>query len=347
MVKRLGFLLAAVMLLLLIGLLPDAAHAQATRGTNWVGQFYNSASFAGNVVGTATYPNGLNFIWTGAPLQADGITPVPGVTVVDGFSAVFTTSYNFPAAGVYTFFGTADDQLAVIIGGQTIFSRINPPSGTPPVGAFSFQYSAPAPGLVTIQVQFQEFGGSAVLDLQWQLGAAGVPGLTPTPSGPMGTVVVVRGLSLRTGPYLGGSYITALRPGINYAVTAKNSTEGGPYTWYRVISGDRVGWASGRYLTVTLPEQIPEVGTIFQELTNPPDTGVIAVPRAIMNFRLFPSERARLLAQIPWGAEVPLLNRTIQGGRNHWFQVRYNGMVGWIYAPYVGWRGNIDAVPIR
>jgi uncharacterized protein YraI len=65
-----------------------------------------------------------------------------------------------------------------------------------------------------------------------------------------------------------------------------------------------------------------------------------------MNLRVRPSTRTAIIGSIPWGAEVPLLNRTVQGGQNRWFQVRYEGRVGWIFAPYVSVRGDINAVPI-
>ena len=50
---------------------------------------------------------------------------------------------------------------------------------------------------------------------------------------------------------------------------------------------------------------------------------------------------------MPWGAEVPLLGRTVQGGPNFWLQVSYNGKTCWIYAPFVTIRGDARSVPIR
>lgn len=339
--RKKTLLIAAAIILLLLSVSISARLSQPVQAQgfgSWTAQFFNNANFNPPAV-AAIYPNGLNFVWTGLPLQADGITPVPGITLQDGFSVIFSTSVAL-GPGNYTFSGTADDQITVIINGQTVYQTSEPPDQD-----FSFVVPLASAGPHSIQVRFQEFGGQAVLNLSW---AAGGVIVSPTPEGPLGTVRQVRGLSLRTGPYLGASFIAVLRPDNDYPVLASNDTEGGPYTWYQVrVNNNRVGWASGRYLRVTKQGQVQPATTIFEELTDPPETGVIAVPRAIMNLRRYPSERADLLAQIPWGAEVPLLNRTIQGGRNHWFQVRYNGIVGWIYAPYVGVRGNIDAVPIR
>jgi uncharacterized protein YraI len=159
----------------------------------------------------------------------------------------------------------------------------------------------------------------------------------------------VRGLSLRTGPYLGGSFIWILRPDNNYTVLGKSDDEGGGYTWFYVIVGEKEGWTSGRYFVVDADiATIPYKDNIFQKLDAPLSTGVIGMPRAVMNFRRRPSQRSARIGQIPWGAEVEILNRTVQAGKNHWFQVRYNNQIGWIYAPYVGIRrGFLETVPIR
>jgi hypothetical protein len=78
-----------------------------------------------------------------------------------------------------------------------------------------------------------------------------------------------------------------------------------------------------------------------------------------MNFRQFPSIRVQRVPEVPqlfWGAEVEILARTVQGGKDFWYQVRYTpensstSYVGWIFAPYVGIkRGSdpIDTVPVR
>jgi hypothetical protein len=194
-------------------------------------------------------------------------------------------------------------------------------------------------------------------------------------------VVRVRGLSVRTGPYLGGTFITAARPGNNYGVIARNRDEG-IYTWYllnvplgqqtsstdtEVIVVDVTaipgvptsaptpvaqqyiqGWSSGRYLELTGdPNTVPIRTTIFDQIDGATEVGVLAIPRAPMNLRRRPSTRTQVLAQVPWGAVVPIIGRTIQGPDNFWLQVRYDNMVGWIFAPYVTIRGDVDTVPIR
>lgn len=192
-------------------------------------------------------------------------------------------------------------------------------------------------------------------------------------------VVVVRGLSVRTGPYLGATFITAARPGNNYGVVARNQDEG-IYTWYLLnvpigqptssttvdtsgitaipgvatVAATPVaqqylqGWSSGRYLELTGDANaVPIRSTIFEQIDGAAEVGVLGIPRAPMNLRRRPSTRTQVLAEIPWGAVVPVIGRTIQGPDNFWLQVRYDNLVGWIFAPFVTIRGDVDTVPIR
>jgi uncharacterized protein YraI len=89
------------------------------------------------------------------------------------------------------------------------------------------------------------------------------------------------------------------------------------------------------------------VGSTFDQIDGAPDIGVVAAPRAVMNLRVRPSVRSPIIGKIAWGAETALVGRTVQGGKNFWLQIRYNGQVGWIFAPFVSIRGEINAVPIR
>jgi hypothetical protein len=333
MLKRHGTLLVTLTILLVIGLMPGATLAQ-TGGSGWTGQFYNTTTFTGSIVAIASYPGGLSFTWAGQPTDGNGI-PLAGVNA-DNFSARFATSENFTVNDTYRFYGSADDQVRIYLDGIEVYYGVQP-------GPFSFERTITA-GTHTLRVDLVELTSTAAIQLQWQSVSAGTPA-DPAPTQVIGHVVNVAGLSLRTGPYLGASRIGVLKPAIAYPVLGKNDDEGGGYTWYLVIAGDQQGWCSGRYFLID--GDVPETPSVFQEIDDAADVGVVAVPRAWMNFRVRPSIRSQRIGQIPWGDEAILVGRTIQGGENHWFQVRYNGMIGWIYAPYVGWRGNINSVPIR
>jgi len=322
----------------------DRAEAQVTFGTNWQAQFFNDPNA---IFGTAlptpvfvtNYPAGMNFVWPAQPL--DPLNNVITSVNADNFSVLFASNQNITTPGIYQFYGQVDDRIIVAIDGLIVYEQNTP-------GNFSFTVEMQA-GIRNMAVGMVELTNQAVLQFQWQFIGNQAIG-TAVPLGPQGRVVSVRGLSLRTGPYLGASRIGVLRPDNSYTVLGKSDDEGSGYTWYNVVAGDQVGWTSGRYFVVDTadPNLVPTVQNVFQTLDNPESTGVIGVTRAVMNFRIRPSQRSPRLGQIPWGAEVEIFNRTLQAGMNHWFQVRYNNQIGWIYAPFVATRnGFINTVPVR
>ncbi len=331
-------------LLLLLGLLLPGLVVQAEFGTNWSGTFYNCTDLNCPVADTGTYPNGLNANWgTGSPVD-EGQNRVMTAVNADGFSARFFSTQTFQD-GQYEFFVTFESGARMFIDGTLVMDEFSPR----PLTTVSFTRQMTA-GNHQLIVEYLDDPSpdtnGAVIQVQWFLGGGAVP--TPT-TAPVATASVhtVRGLAVRTGPYLGGSLIAVARPDNTYNVLAKNDSEG-IYTWYLIEIGDQVGWSSGRYLTVEGAANVPFQNTHFDNINNAPDIGVTAIPRAIMNFRVRPSVRTQRIGQIAWGEEVSLIGRTIQGGRNFWFQVRRDdGTVGWIFAPYVSVRGPIDAVPIH
>jgi len=317
--------------------------ASAEAGTNWIGQFYNNTTLTDPpVVNNASYPVGLNFNWAAQPTDGAGAT----LTAVsaDGWSARYVTAVDI-AAGSWDFIMTGDDGYRLYIDGQLIideFANVGTKSTTATVPLTGGRYN--------LVVEHADQTGNAVIRLDW-FPSDTIGGETPTPV-PVaeGQVVTVNGLAVRTGPYKGASLINVARQGKTYPITAKNTREG-IYTWYRItINETQAGWVSGRYFQLNeglLIDSIPDGDSVFVSLGSPPDIGVTGGTRSVMNLRVLPSERTQLLTQLPWGAEVSIIGRTVQGFRDHWYMVRYEDQVGWIYAPYVAVRGNIADVPVH
>jgi hypothetical protein len=348
-------LLPVVALLTALVLFPIVP-ARADFGTNWSATFFNDATLgsSGAVGVPVTGINGLNFNWGTNPPSINSVN-VPGIGS-DNFSARFTSTQAL-TPGTYNFIVTSDDGVRVYINGALVLDKF---VGRPATTDTFTQVISTSP--VNMTVEYFEGIDQAQLQFQWFLVGGVTPGATTGPLGftttPLVTsvpltasVVSVRGLAVRSGPYLGGSLVTVARPGNQYVPLAQNKDEG-QFTWYLLQVGEKTGWASGRYLEFTGdPAGLPTQGTVFEQIDGAPDIGVTAIPRSVMNLRRRPSQRTALLAQIPWGAELSLIGRTIQGGRNHWLQVRYNAeegqsLVGWIYAPFVSIRGDLNSVPI-
>lgn len=350
----LGIMMVTLTVVALGGLLLTMPVAAQTVGTNWTASFYNNTTLSGPPVATEAYPSGVFANWgTGTPLRSDNFTPVPGVTA-DNFSVRFTSAQTFAQAGTYTFTVYVDDGARVAIDGVLMLDQFTQ-NTTGAARTFTFSHTFMAGQVAQIQLDYVEFIDIAVIGLQWGISPTNLTpaGPTATPIPPaLGSVLTVRGLSLRTGPYLGASMVGVIRPEHEFAILEQNFDEG-LFPWYKIQDNlGRIGWASGRYLRATGDmTRIPTTTTHFDQIDNPSDLppmlNVIGTTRSVMNLRRRPSERTNLLGQIPWGAEVEVIGRTVQGGRNHWLHVRYNGVVGWIYAPFVSLRGVVDAVPIR
>jgi uncharacterized protein YraI len=342
--KRAGVLLS--MILMGIAVVISFQPVQADFGANsWRARFWDNRNFNGDPDRDITVSR-IDFNWPGRPRVDNNDV----LNQEDNFSVRFTSSQNFNA-DTYRFDIAVDDNVTVYIDGEQVFQDLT--GG--PVKLLSFTRAMSA-GSHDLRVDFVEVTGAAVIQFQWfGLSTGGVPtsiftavpSATPIPPLTASVSASVRGLAVRTGPYLGATMVTVAIPGESFPVYARNQSEEG-VTWYQINVNGQTGWSSGRYLTFNVePGGIGTAGSVFDTLGDPPDTGVIAVPRSIMNMRAQPSTRTPIVGTIPWGAEVPLYNRTVQGGQNRWFQVRYEGRLGWIFAPYVGVRGNINAVPIR
>lgn len=186
-------------------------------------------------------------------------------------------------------------------------------------------------------------------------GGTAVPVATFTPSIPTQTplpptyanVIEVRGLSLRTGPFIGSSRRGVLRPDINYRITAKNNEEG-VYMWYYVVTDEPglEGWASGRYLAV-YGQDVPVMGSVFDNVFTERFRGVVLTANDNLNFRPRPSDRMPPYPDlIPWGARLNLYARTASSRGDEWYAVEYNGVYGWVYADNTKIaEGLIDAIP--
>jgi len=317
----------------------------------WSGLFFNSTDFTGSFA-NAQYPTGLNQFW-GSSSPTDGFgVPVTGIGV-DNFSARFSATVDFPA-GLVEFTITADDGARLLINGDPILDTLA--SG---LAAQSAVVNLTG-GSFNLVIEYVETTANALIQITWRASTGqGLPTGTPQPAA-TGQVVRVRGLAVRTGPFLGASMVAVARPEVTYPVLARNTQEG-IFTWYKIqFDEDTVGWSSGRFLELDGdPNALPlENSTIFDQINETPNFDVIGVTRAVMNFRQRPSQRVSRVPQalqIPWGAEVEILARTVQGGQDFWYQVQYcpedAGVcyVGWIVAAFVGIRPGVaplDAVPV-
>jgi len=359
MKRKRSALIAVLMVMIAIIAVVPMLTVRADYGTNWTGTFFPSSDLTGTGTQIAGI-NGLNFNWgTGQPNVNGVVVPIANCpsspTCTDNFSARFTSSQNL-TPGQYNFVVSSDDGVRLYVNGAVVLDKFFGRALTTDTVSVTITTSP-----VNLTVEYFEGVDQAILQVQWFLvsgGATAIPGQTQvygtaapiTTAVPPFTITVagVKAEALRTGPYLGASLIGEVAAGTPIVPLARNKDEG-IYNWYLVNTGTKTGWISGRYVTVVGDlNSIPLQSTVFEQIDGAPDVGVLAVPRSVMNLRKRPSIRSPKILEVAWGAETALIGRTIQGGRNFWLQVRLKtGEVGWIFAPFVTIRGDVNAVPIR
>jgi uncharacterized protein YraI len=354
--------LILILLLLFIPLLLlpfDSVRAEF--GTNWTAEYFDNRDLSGSPEETVTGINGINFDW------GDG-RPTDEVDE-DDFSARFSSIQTF-SAGTYEFVLTSDDGARVYIDGVLVLDRFVGRAET--TDRFTQTLIAGSHSLI---VEYFEGDDQALISFQWFLvsaesvtgtvtdssfstGPTSTPGPTLPPptlvfTGPTATLFQVKGLALRTGPYTGATLITVIETGRAYGVDARSEAEG-VYPWYRITTTTgRVGWASGRYLNISVdPNELPFAGSVFDDIGGAPETGVTALTRTTFNLRPGPSDRPERTAQVVYGETVQIIGRTVQAGFTKWYQVRRvqaDNQVGWISATegYLEITGDIRDVPVR
>jgi hypothetical protein len=333
---------------------------------------------------TGTLPPGLTLntstgAITGAPTTAGSYNFT--IIATDSTAATGSQAYSVtvnPAGGVVITLlptslpsgtvGTAYGQTIIASGGTAPYSyavtggtlptgltltSAGVLSGTPTAnGSFSFTVTATS-----------ATSAAGARSYTITIGAAVAPTVTPTPLPtpvPLPTAIpptavpltggvsdTVRAQAVRSGPYLGATLLTIIRPGTQYPVLARSNSEPG-VTWYLIQTPLRQGWVSGRLFTIAFdPNLVPLQGSIFDQIDGAPDTGVTALTRTVLNVRVRPSIRTQRIEQIPFNMRVEVLGRTVQERNSFWVQVRYNGVVGWVSARWLWVSGNIRNVPVR
>lgn len=318
-------------------------------GTNWTGVFYNNTNFQDPVAATVTGVNGLNFNWPDRPVVNGQVL---NAVNPDNFSARFTSTQNFLQAGRYTFTLTVDDGARVLIDGQ---ERINVAPAGLQTQRFEVDLTA---GPHTFQVDFIEFTASAVLQLQWTLGAPGesagpspTPGPTATPAPtslppiPPGalsaTVIRASVLNVREAPYLGAPRVGRILRGQTYAVVGRDPRA----LWFLLQLSDRQAWAWGYYLAINGNEfSAPVVNAFVTQGEPAASSGVTIQTQAGLRLRADATVYSEQIGRVPWGQILPVIGRT---GDSSWYQVVFANTVGWVSAAYVRpLRGDPNSVPV-
>jgi len=152
-------------------------------------------------------------------------------------------------------------------------------------------------------------------------------------------------LNVRTQPSPTAQVITRINRNETYPVTGR-SADG---RWYQIFVANQLGWVNGSYVNVPNGGSVPIVATASSAATSTPlpnSTGIIvtATPYTV-NIRSGPGTEYSRLGQMPAGSTAAVIGRN---SSSTWWQVNYNGIVGWVAAEYarIQTGANVNSIPI-
>lgn len=302
-------------------------------GGTWTAQYYANNGLLGDPVAIFT---------EGSPTHNWGSgTPLPSVPA-DNFSARWSSVQNL-AGGNYNVTVRADDGVRVFVNGTLLIDEWHSASGATysrNVGLFT--------GANTFVVEYFELGGNAFIEytLGQVVGGGVVPTFVPTvgsPTGATATVTAYR-LNVRNAPdAVNGAVIQRISRFEQYPITGRSADS----LWVQIQVGGALGWVSARWVNISpFGANIPVVSG--NATAQPPGqaTGnaVTATPYNVV-IRRGPSTANSRIGLLPAGGIAPVIGRN---ANNTWWNINYNGLVGWVSAQYaiISSTANVGVIPI-
>ncbi|MEW6580273.1 MAG: PA14 domain-containing protein [Chloroflexota bacterium] len=291
----------------------------------WTAQYFNNNFLGGTPNLVRSEPSPTHYWGTDAP--------APGI-VADHFSARWIVVQYFDA-GRYTISVVADDGVRVIVDGRVIIDEWHTATGQTYRQTLDL-----AAGQHNIIVEYVEQTGLAHITFTMVREPGGGTGTaTPLPSGAYARVTAWV-LNVRDAP-LTGNVITKIRRGETYPVVGRNADS----SWWQINVNGTVGWVSGAWVVVTqgggvgvtTPTPIPTPTVSYGYGQCPgflpsrlaPGMWGRVTPGLPNNLRAQPSLSAAWIGQIPGGGLFRVLGGPVCANNSAWFQVNYNGLVGW------------------
>jgi hypothetical protein len=298
---------------------------------SWTAQYYSNNALSGSPVVTQTESTPSHNWGQGAP--ASGVP-------ADNWSARWSSIQNL-TAGNYTVSVRADDGVRVLINGTTVINEFHGASGQTYTNSFTL-----ANGQYGIVVEFYDASLDAYLNFTF--GPAGSnpnpnPNPNPGPStGARATVTAYR-LNIRNAPSAyTGQILVKVNRNETYAIVGRNTNR----SWWQLNVNGTIGWASGAYLNVYDTQNVPVTYNTAPTWTATPSSGGSQCPGFLPsrlwvggrgrvtpgdpnNLRLQPSLSSAWVGQIPGSGVFDVLGGPVCANYAAWWQVRYNGVVGW------------------
>ena len=283
----------------------------------WIAYYYNNRELAGSPASIFSEANPSHNWGRGAP---------PGIVNPDNFSARWTRVQQFDS-GTYRISVTADDGVRVYVDGALVIDEWHDTFGQSYTADVTLQA-----GQHTLTIEFYEARGDAFLEFEIDNAAE-----TPRYTGATATVGQYR-LNVRDIPTTENSAVVAkINPNTTYQIVGTNPSQ----TWWQVDVEGTFGWVFGNYVRVANTGNVPV--TVAENIGQPPSTGYRASALTDVNIRRGANVRDDLLGTLPGGAQAAIVGRN---SNSSWWQINYNGVIGWVIAGAVSVQGVGDAAQV-
>ncbi len=284
-------------------------------------------------VWTARYYTNQNL--SGAPAvireedapSEDWNTGSPAPTIpVDNWSASWEATLDLNG-GNYQFSAEADDGVRVYVDGNLIINEWHIASGV----TYTEQLTL-APGLHTVRVEYYEAGGLAFLD--FGIDGISIPDEPTNPVNPQSVTVTSASARLLATPQDNSNVLTTMTSGQTYPFLGLTADSG----WVQIEVRGVSGWIDIRNVNINSGDapDTPPQGTLYQATATP----------YTVNIRTGPDTSFRDIGNFPAGRTAPVIGRNTDAT---WWQINYQGVVGWVSARYAQIEpgADINQIPVR
>lgn len=235
--------------------------------------------------------------------------PLPSIPA-NQWSARWTTTLNL-AGGDYRIRAFADDGVRVFIDGVAVIDEWHIARGEEYVVTRTL-----STGNHNVVVDYYESGGVAFLEFAIDPLEAPDPVTTAT-------VTAVQ-LNVRSAPNVQtGDILRKVTFGAVFPALARTADN----TWVKINADGIVGWVSAAYVSVSDLAALPVEDAVAAQ---PTGYTVLASPYTV-NIRTGPGTQFRDIGNLPSGENAQVIGRNTSAT---WWQIDYNGIVGWVSAQY-------------